>query len=65
MDEDDCIVGNEALQVQLELDLTHQPITGRLRSEQGDDETFVGWLGFVEALRHLTDAATNGHRDPT
>jgi hypothetical protein len=44
--------------VQLELNLDCQPISGRLRPERGAVEPFVGWLGFVEALKRLHDAAT-------
>jgi hypothetical protein len=45
--------------VQLDLQLDREPVTGRLRTEQGADEEFVGWLGFIEALRHLSDAQTH------
>jgi hypothetical protein len=41
------------LRVQLELELDRQPIAGRLHTEQGTDERFVGWLGFVAALERL------------
>jgi uncharacterized protein YbjT (DUF2867 family) len=41
------------LMVQLELHLDRQPITGRLRTALGADERFVGWLGFVDALKSL------------
>jgi hypothetical protein len=47
------------LRVQLDLQLAHEPISGRLRSERGGDEEFVGWLGFVEALRRLSEAQTH------
>jgi hypothetical protein len=46
------------LRVQLELHLAREPISGRLRGERGADEEFVGWLGFVEALRRLSEAQT-------
>jgi hypothetical protein len=36
--------------VHLDLELDRQPICGRIRSEQGTEERFVGWLGFLEAL---------------
>jgi hypothetical protein len=49
---------DRALRAQLELHLHRQPITGRLRSDQGAEEPFVGWLGFVEALKRLNDATT-------
>jgi uncharacterized protein YbjT (DUF2867 family) len=44
--------------VELELHLDRRPIGGRLRPERGPDEPFVGWLGFVDALKRLHDAAT-------
>jgi hypothetical protein len=44
------------LSVQLDLRLDAEPISGRLRPEHGPDEHFVGWLGFVEALRRLSEA---------
>jgi hypothetical protein len=43
------------LRVQLELHMEREPITGRLRPERGGDEEFVGWLGFVDALKRLYD----------
>jgi hypothetical protein len=43
------------LSLQLDLRLDCQPISGRLRSERGDDHAFVGWLGFVDALAKLHD----------
>jgi hypothetical protein len=53
MDDEPRADADRALQVQLELHLDHQPVSGRLRTEWGADERFVGWLGFVEALRRL------------
>ena len=47
------------LRVRLDVHLDHEPISGRLSTEQGSDEQFVGWLGFVEALRRLSDAQTH------
>jgi hypothetical protein len=41
------------LRVQLELHMDREPITGRLRPERGSDQVFVGWLGFVDALKRL------------
>ena len=41
--------------VQLELHLDRQPISGRLRPERGAEEPFVGWLGFVDALKRLNE----------
>jgi hypothetical protein len=46
---------DRALDVELRLHLDRQPLSGRLRSKHGVEETFVGWLGFVEALRTLQD----------
>jgi hypothetical protein len=43
------------LRVRLDLHLDREPICGRLRTERGADERFVGWLGFVEALKRLQD----------
>lgn len=48
--------GDEAvLHVQLELGLDRQPIRGQLRTERGTDEQFVGWIGFVDALKRLQE----------
>jgi uncharacterized protein YbjT (DUF2867 family) len=41
------------LTVQLELQLGRQPLRGRLRTPEGADRAFVGWLGFAEALQAL------------
>lgn len=41
------------LSVQLDVYLDRQPVTGRLRAAWGADERFVGWLGFVDALKRL------------
>ena len=43
------------LRVQLELALDRQPIRGCLRPERGAEEPFVGWLGFVDALKRLNE----------
>jgi hypothetical protein len=43
------------LRLRLEVQLDRQPIGGRLRTDSGTEETFVGWLGFVDALRRLHD----------
>jgi hypothetical protein len=55
MDDQPRTDADRALHVQLEVDLDRQPISGRLRSERGADERFVGWLGFVEALKRLDE----------
>jgi hypothetical protein len=57
MDDNDRTARDRALRVQLEVELDREPISGRLRPERGAEEPFVGWLGFVEALRRLDDAA--------
>jgi hypothetical protein len=46
---------DRVLRVQLELDLDRQPISGRLRPQRGAEEPFVGWLGFVDALKRLNE----------
>ncbi len=45
------------LSVRLDLFLDRHPICGRLRSEQGAEEPFVGWLGFIASLKRLHTAA--------
>ncbi len=54
---DDRSRGHEGrtLSVRLDVQLDRQPIGGRLRTDWGAEETFVGWLGFVDALRRLRD----------
>jgi hypothetical protein len=47
---------DRALTVRLDLNLDREPICGRLRTERGADERFVGWLGFVDALKRLHDS---------
>jgi hypothetical protein len=58
MDEHACDNDDAPLRLQLDLHLGREPISGRLRGERGADHEFVGWLGFVEALRRLSDAQT-------
>jgi hypothetical protein len=53
MDDQARTDADRALHVQLDVYLDRRPISGRLRSERGADERFVGWLGFVEALKRL------------
>ena len=45
--------GDRVLRLRLDVCLDRQPISGRLRTERGADEQFVGWLGFVDALKRL------------
>jgi hypothetical protein len=49
---------DRALSVQLDLYIDSQPIHGRLRTEGGADERFVGWLGFVDALTRLHEVTS-------
>jgi hypothetical protein len=42
-----------ALTMRLELHLDRQPMSGRLCTEQGAETSFVGWLGFLDALERL------------
>jgi hypothetical protein len=62
---DDRPVSAEAnvLRLQLDLHLDREPISGRLRNRQGAEEPFVGWLGFVDALRRLQQR-DEGAADP-
>lgn len=55
MDDQAGTDADRALHVQLDVYLDRQPISGRLRTEPGVDERFVGWLGFVEALKRLDE----------
>jgi hypothetical protein len=64
MDDDDRSHEDRRLRVQLEVDLDRQPVCGRLRPERGADETFVGWLGFVDALKRLQDDPLNRREQP-
>jgi hypothetical protein len=59
---DDQPVFEEAnvLRLQLELHLGREPISGRLRTRSGAEERFVGWLGFVDALRRLQQMDEGG-----
>jgi hypothetical protein len=56
---------DRVVSVRLDVCLDRQPITGRLRTERGADEQFVGWLGFVDALKRvheLEDQSANAGR---
>jgi hypothetical protein len=48
---------DRALRVQLDVHLDRRPITGRLRTPHGVEEPFVGWLGFVDALKRLQETS--------
>ena len=52
------------LSVRLDVHLDRQPITGRLRTDQGEDEQFVGWLGFIDTLRRLSGYADGDEPAP-
>jgi hypothetical protein len=55
------------LRLQLELNLDREPISGSLRTRRGVEESFVGWLGFVDALRrlqHQDESAADPTREP-
>ena len=41
------------LSMRLDLYLDREPVTGRVRTDGGADERFVGWLGFVDAVKRL------------
>jgi hypothetical protein len=41
------------LRLQLDVRLDGRPISGALRTEEGAEERFVGWLEFVGALDRL------------
>jgi hypothetical protein len=43
------------LSLRLDIHLDREPISGRLRTEGGAEERFVGWLGFVDALKRLNE----------
>jgi hypothetical protein len=43
----------DVLSVELDVLLDRQPVQGRLRTPTGAEEPFVGWLGFVDALRRV------------
>jgi hypothetical protein len=63
MDGNDRTDDDRVVRVQLELDLDSQPVTGLLRSDRGADEAFVGWLGFVDALKRLHEPGDAASRD--
>ena len=64
MDDQPASEEADVLRLQLELHLDREPITGRLRTGWGAEERFVGWLGFVDALRRLQQR-DEGAADPT
>lgn len=54
-DDDDRPDEGRMLSVRLDVHLDAQPISGRLRTDRGEDEEFVGWLGFIDTLRRLQE----------
>jgi hypothetical protein len=54
---------DRVMSVWLDLHLDRQPVSGRLRAEHGAEERFVGWLGFVDALRRLRDSTCPSDAD--
>jgi hypothetical protein len=48
------------LNLQLDLHVDSLPITGQLRSAGGSAERFVGWLGFLDALRRIEERELAG-----
>jgi hypothetical protein len=64
VDDEPASEGPNVLRLQLELHLDREPISGRLRTRWGAEEPFVGWLGFVDALRRLQQE-DQGAADPT
>jgi hypothetical protein len=55
---DDAATGGTKLELTIQLQLEHgrEPVRGVLRIEDGTEERFVGWLGFVDALKRLCEA---------
>jgi hypothetical protein len=42
-----------ALSCQLDVNLDRRPVTGRIRTPDGADERFVGWLDFIDAMKRV------------
>jgi hypothetical protein len=63
---DDHGTDENVLRLRLDVRLDGQPISGALRTEEGAEERFVGWLEFVGALdklhRHTSDPDERRHR---
>lgn len=53
----------DVLRVQLDVHLDRQPIQGRLSTPRGAEESFVGWLGFVEALGRLHERENTDRKE--
>jgi hypothetical protein len=61
MDEQAHTGEERTLSVRLDLHLDSEPITGLLRTERGEEQ-FVGWLGFVDALKRLNELEVDANR---
>jgi hypothetical protein len=64
MSDDERPEPGRTLSVRLDVQLDAQPITGRLRTDGGEDEPFVGWLGFIDTLRRLSGPQDSGNPAP-
>jgi hypothetical protein len=64
MSDDEPPEPGRTLSVRLDVQLDAQPITGRLRTDGGEDEQFVGWLGFIDTLRRLSGPPDSGAPAP-
>jgi hypothetical protein len=62
MDDPAPVDEDRTLGAHLDLHLDRRPIAGRLRTDRGADEPFVGWLGFVDALKRLHEAESRTRR---
>ncbi len=58
MDDHPRADASRTLHLQLELDVDRRPISGVLRTTDGAEERFVGWLGFLGSLANLQGADT-------
>jgi hypothetical protein len=63
MDDETGAGPDRPLRVQLELYLDRRPIHGRLRTERRTVERFVGWLGFVDALKRVHETRASDEAD--
>ena len=63
MDDEATAGRDDKLTVQLELELGSEPVMGCLRTEDGIEERFVGWLGFADALKRLREAESRSRPD--
>jgi hypothetical protein len=55
--------GERVLIVQLAVHLDSLPVHGSLSTASGAQETFVGWLEFVDALKRLHEQQTAKRRE--